>query len=232
MTDRKVVHKKSSGFAPMVGAVVACLVLAAAACYVVFAPFDIDMAHAVADSSEKSTAIAAKAETSSEALDTGQASATGDDQHLEKVLASIELRMQELEKILPSIKTTGKMAEERSLDNKIMARELIRYIRIMVLVLLLIAIGFPLMIWLLSRRRLLGLSGLSSELAATMVVVEERQAKLANILKDIQGEIDYLHNMSVPDLKDLIQQAENYLKQNEKDLEKAGVTRNRTQPRQ
>jgi len=38
--------------------------------------------------------------------------------------------------------------------------------------------------------------------------------------------------MSVPDLKDLIQQAENYLKQNEKDLEKAGIARNKTQPRQ
>jgi hypothetical protein len=151
---------------------------------------------------------------------------------LEKVLASIETRMHQLEKILPSIKTTGKMAEERSYDNKMMARELIGYIKIMVFVLILIALGFPLIIWLLSRRRILGLSGLSSELAATVVLVEERQAKLANVLKDIQGEVDYLHTMSVPDLKDLIQQAENYLKQNEKDLEKAGIPRNKTQPRQ
>ena len=74
----------------------------------------------------------------------------------------------------------------------------------------------------MSRKRILGLSGLSTEVAATLLVIEERQAKLANILKEIQGEIDYLHTMSVPDLKNLIQQAESYLKQNEEDLEKAG----------
>jgi hypothetical protein len=85
-----------------------------------------------------------------------------------------------------------------------------------------IAVAFPLTIWLLSRKRILGLSGMSSELATTLLIIEERQAKLAIILKEIQGEIDYLHTMSVPDLKNLIQQAENYLKQNETDLENAG----------
>ncbi len=223
MTDRKMVHKRSSGFVPIVGAVLVSLALAAAICYVTFAPFQIDTAHAVADSAGNPAGT--------QVLDAEQPPPARV-QHLEKVLASIETRMHQLEKILPSIKTTGEMAEERSLDNKIMSRELIRYVKVMVFVLILIAIGFPLMIWLLSRRRILGLSGLSSEVAATMVLVEERQAKLANILKDIQGEIDYLHTMSVPDLKELIQQAESYLKQNEKDLEKAGITRNKTQPRQ
>jgi hypothetical protein len=113
-------------------------------------------------------------------------------------------------------------ATSRSYEIKMMARELIGYIRIMVAVLVVIAVGFPLTIWLMSRRRLIGLSGLSGEVTATLVLVEERQAKLANILKDIQNEIDYLHTMSVPDLKNLIQQAETYLKQNEKDLELVG----------
>lgn len=113
-------------------------------------------------------------------------------------------------------------AEERSLDIKMMSRELIGYVKLVVVVLVAIALVFPLTIWVMSKKRILGLSGLSPELAATLLVVEERQAKLANILKEIQGEIDYLHTMSVPDLKNLIQQAENYLKQNETDLEKTG----------
>ena len=98
----------------------------------------------------------------------------------------------------------------------------------MVIALIVIAVGFPVIIWLLSRKRILGLSGLSTEVAATLLVIEERQAKLANILKEIQGEIDYLHTMSVPDLKNLIQQAESYLKQNEEDLEKTGSRKEQT----
>jgi hypothetical protein len=111
-------------------------------------------------------------------------------------------------------------AEIRSYENKMMARELIRYVKIMVTALVVIALGFPLTVWLLSKKRILGLSGLSQEVSATLLVVEERQAKLANILKEIQGEIDYVHSMSVPDLKNLIKQAELYLQQNERDLAK------------
>ena len=128
----------------------------------------------------------------------------------------------EIEKTLQSIKVTGEKAEERSYFNKMLGAELIKYLRLMVIALIVIAVGFPVIIWLLSRKRILGLSGLSTEVAATLLVIEERQAKLANILKEIQGEIDYLHTMSVPDLKNLIQQAESYLKQNEEDLEKTG----------
>ena len=102
-----------------------------------------------------------------------------------------------------------------------MARELIRYVKIMVAVLAAIAFGFPFTVWLLSKKRILGLSGLSQEVSATLLVVAERQAKLAHILKEIQGEIDYVHSMSVPDLQSLIKQAENYLKQNETDLTKS-----------
>jgi molecular chaperone DnaK (HSP70) len=79
----------------------------------------------------------------------------------------------------------------------------------------------------MSRRRLLGLSGLSTEVTATLLLIEERQAKLANILKEIQGEIDYMETLSAPDLRKLIDQAEKYLKQNESDLERAGSKSNR-----
>ena len=79
----------------------------------------------------------------------------------------------------------------------------------------------------MSRKRILGLSGLSDELAGTLLTVEERQAKLASILKEIQGEVDYLHTMSVPDLKGLIAQAERYLELNEHDLENAGGRKGR-----
>jgi hypothetical protein len=135
---------------------------------------------------------------------------------------SPEERLSMIEQTLESIRSTGQKAEERSLQNKLMARELISYIKVMVMVMVFIAIGFPLAIWTLSRKRLLGLSGLSTEVTATLLVVEERQAKLTNIMKEIQGEIDYLHTMSVPDLRNLIQQAEKYLEQNEHDLERVG----------
>jgi predicted PurR-regulated permease PerM len=129
-----------------------------------------------------------------------------------------EQRIEQIEEMLRQIKDTGEKAEDRSYYTKMLARELVGYVRITVGVLIAIAIIFPLTIWLMSKKRLLGLSGLSQEVAATLLVVEERQAKLATILKEIQGEIDYLHSMSVPDLKNLIKQAEKYLEQNEKDL--------------
>lgn len=138
---------------------------------------------------------------------------------MEGTLQDMKARM---ESTLQDIKDTGEKSEVRSYQNKMMARELIKYVQLMVGVLVLIAVGFPFTVWLLSKKRILGLSGLSQEVSATLLVIEERQAKLANILKDIQGEIDYLHTMSVPDLKNLIKQAENYLEQNEKDLAKAG----------
>jgi hypothetical protein len=136
--------------------------------------------------------------------------------------AQIELAQSQLP---PEAIELIKSSERRGYENKMMARELLRYVKVMTIILALAAVGFPLSMWLLSRRRLLGLSGLSSEVSATLLVVEERQAKLANVLKDIQGEIDYLHTMSVPDLKNLIQQAEKYLEQNEQDLEKAGLAK-------
>jgi hypothetical protein len=144
---------------------------------------------------------------------------------------SLEARLELLEKDYQSMKATNEKAESRTYEIKMMSRELIRYIKAITIILALIGLGFPFVIWLLSKKRIIGLSGLSGEVAATLLVVEERQAKLANILKDIQGEIDYLHTMSVPDLKNLIQQAENYLKQNEQDLEKTGVVKDQDKSR-
>jgi len=135
--------------------------------------------------------------------------------------SSIENRFENIEKTLESIKSTGEKAEDRSYFNKMASYEVIRYLKIMVILLVLIALGFPLAIWIINRNWSSGYSSSSQELAETLLTVEERQAKLANILKEIQGEIDYLHTMSAPDLKNLIQQAENYLKMSQKDIDKA-----------
>lgn len=151
---------------------------------------------------------------------------------------TVEERIRRLEGMLLDMKSTGERNESRSFYIKLVTYELIAYLRWIVAALLAIALVFPLTIWLMSRRRILGLSGLSDELAGTLLTVEERQAKLANILKEIQSEVDYLHTMSVPDLKGLIAQAERYLEQNERDLEKTGSRKGRgsasesTPPRQ
>jgi len=137
--------------------------------------------------------------------------------------------MAEVEKTLQSIKATSEKEETRGYYNKMVGRELIRHVRVIVIILAIVAVAFPLAIWLMSRKRILGLSGLSAEVAATLLVIEERQAKLANTLKEIQDEIDYLHTMSVPELNNLMQQAESYLKQNQTDLEKAGSVRRKPQ---
>ena len=136
--------------------------------------------------------------------------------------SSIENRFETIEKTLEKIKITGEKAEDRSYFNKMASTEVIQYLKAMVLLLVLIALGFPLAIWIINRSGLSGYSSKSQELAETLLTIEERQAKLANILKEIQGEIDYLHTMSAPDLKNLIQQAESYLKMNQNDIDKAG----------
>lgn len=138
---------------------------------------------------------------------------------------SLENRIRRIEEVINSVKMTTEMAEIRSYQNKMMGRELVRLVRAAVVVLVLIGIGFPLILLFLSYKRVLGPPGLSSEVAATLLEVEERQAKLTNILRDIQGEMDYLHTMSVPDLKRLIEQAESYIEQNERDLAETDARR-------
>ncbi len=146
---------------------------------------------------------------------------------LRKVLNRINEQSEQTDKNLKDMSEKITKAEDRSWYNKMLGIESLSYLRIISVLLLVIAVVFPLTLWLLSSKRLIGLSGLSSEVASTLVLVEERQAKLANILKEIQGEVDYLHTMSAPDLKNLIQQAEAYLKQNEQDLSASGVKKQR-----
>jgi peptidoglycan hydrolase CwlO-like protein len=136
--------------------------------------------------------------------------------------ASIENRFEKIEKTLESIRFTGEKAEDRSYFNKLVSFEVFKYLKVMVALLILIALGFPLAIWLMTRSSSFQASARSQDLAETLLTIEERQAKLAHILKDIQGEIDYLQTLSAPDLKNLIQKAENYLKLNEQDLKQAG----------
>lgn len=209
MTDRKS-DKGQAGFFSIRSP--CCLALAATFCCLIYLP--------VLAQETSSDSVPRKTETYT-ALP-----APGEEALVQSNLSQ-EARIEEIEKTLQSIKATGEKAEERSYFNKMLGAELIKYVRLMVIALIVIAVGFPVVIWLLSRKRILGLSGLSTEVAATLLVIEERQAKLANILKEIQGEIDYLHTMSVPDLKNLIQQAESYLKQNEEDLEKTGSRKNK-----
>lgn len=118
-----------------------------------------------------------------------------------------------------------KRAEIRSYENKMMARQLIRLVRWVIGILLVIAVLISLSLWMLGRQRAVPQSDLSAEITSTLVAVEERQAKLTNILREIQQEIDYIHSMSVPDLKKLIEQAERYIEQNEKDLGSAAAAR-------
>jgi hypothetical protein len=208
MTYKKPINYGRMGF--LAGGTFFALVLIAAFCFLPHGPDFGGTTMAVASGPEYGLAKIAQA--------TGKASEQPSN-------STTEQRIEQMEKTLQSIKTTGEKAEDRSYSNKMMSAELIGYVRLVVVVLIVIAVAFPLTIWLLSRKRILGLSGMSSELATTLLIIEERQAKLAVILKEIQGEIDYLHTMSVPDLKNLIQQAENYLKQNETDLENAGRRR-------
>ncbi|MEW6533510.1 MAG: hypothetical protein AB1473_21960 [Thermodesulfobacteriota bacterium] len=147
---------------------------------------------------------------------------------LEKAIAQLAAQggmSPEYRKLFEQMLDLIQKTESRTYDTKLMGMELITLLWVAIVVLVFIALSFPLSLWLLSKWRLIGLSGLSSEVAATLVLVEERQAKLVNILKDIQGEIDYLHTMSVPDLKKLVEQAEKYIEQNERDLAGAGVPR-------
>ena len=136
--------------------------------------------------------------------------------------ASVENRFEKIEKTLESIRVTGEKAEDRSYFNKLVSFEVFKYLKVMVALLILIALGFPLAIWLMTKSSSFQSSARSQDLAETLLTIEERQAKLAHILKDIQGEIDYLQTLSAPDLKNLIQKAENYLKLNEQDLKQAG----------
>jgi hypothetical protein len=143
------------------------------------------------------------------------------------VRSALEKRISVIEDVLGEITKTSVRLDERSYQNKMMGRELVNNSRLMVVVLIIIAVTFPMSLWLLSRKRLIGLSGLSSEVTATLLVVEERQARLANVLRELQDELEMAHSqpasVSPSQLRKLIEQAEEYIKANEQDLAKAGA---------
>ena len=58
--------------------------------------------------------------------------------------ASIENRFEKIEKTLESIRVTGEKAEDRSYFNKLVSFEVFKYLKVMVALLILIALGFPL----------------------------------------------------------------------------------------
>jgi hypothetical protein len=138
---------------------------------------------------------------------------------------AVEIRFAEIEKLLQDMKITLGKAERRSLENKLMNFAVVAWVKAVFIALIIIAVSFPITIWLISRKRLMGLPGLSDEVAATIVVVEERQAKLVSILKEIQSEVEYLQSSAGPDLKNLLEQAEKYLQQNKRDLERIDTNR-------
>jgi Flp pilus assembly protein TadB len=199
---------KGRGPGPVVAALLACLVVAA-------------FLWPVADASDHQSIESARSAVTKYLM--AQADAAGPAAAAAAKLE--EDRLKHIEEVLNSIQGTGKAAEERSLFNKIMALKMVQLAQVMVALLVVIAVGFPLTLWFLARRRVAPAPGLSQEIAETLVVVEERQAKLVSILRDIQSEIDYVQSMSVPDLKKLIEQAEKYIEQNERDLTKTGLPR-------
>ncbi len=78
--------------------------------------------------------------------------------------SSIENRFENIEKTLEKIKETGEKAEDRSYFNKMASTEVIQYLKAMVLPSILIALGFPLAIWIINRSGLSGYSSKSQEL--------------------------------------------------------------------
>ncbi|MEW6351944.1 MAG: hypothetical protein AB1646_23080 [Thermodesulfobacteriota bacterium] len=128
-------------------------------------------------------------------------------------------RLDSWEKLLLKMSVLLEKAEDRSYDTKLMARQLIRTLRVVVILLFVIAFAVPISIWFLGRGALLGMP---SDMAAALVAIEERQAKLVNIFKEIQDEMEVLQSVSGPDLKNLLSQAAEYMKQNEQDLRTAG----------
>jgi hypothetical protein len=148
----------------------------------------------------------------------GQTSSSIDNKTPERDLLADEARMKRMEDAIRDIQVTGDKTESRIYFVKETGYQIISLVKIAVAVLILIAAGIPLVIWVFTRRGLLDFSGHSSKVSDALVEVEERQAKLAGIFKDLQDEIEILNASSAPDLKRLVERAKQYIEQNEKDL--------------
>ncbi len=130
-------------------------------------------------------------------------------------------RTEQPEKILQSTTMTEDKAEHPSPSVRLLTAEVITYLRWIMVALIAIIVSFPVTVWLMSRKRMLALSGLSEELAATLLMVEKRQSKRSNILREIQDEGCDLQTMSRPELKAFVAEAKKYLEQNEPDVEES-----------
>ena len=119
------------------------------------------------------------------------------------------------DKLLGAIKELTDKTDSRTLYIKILVRQLTRLATAAVILLLVIVFTIPVAVWLLGRSKLLGLP---ADVAATLISVEERQAKLVSTFKEIQDEMEVLHFQSGPDLKNLMKSAQEYLTQNERAL--------------
>ncbi|MFH0960355.1 MAG: hypothetical protein V1897_16810, partial [Pseudomonadota bacterium] len=84
---------------------------------------------------------------------------------------AIENRFEKIEKTLESIKVTGEKAEDRSYFNKLASFEVFKYLKVMVALLILIALGFPLAIWLITKSSSFQASARSQDLAETLLTV-------------------------------------------------------------
>jgi hypothetical protein len=149
-----------------------------------------------------------------------QASLSNDSKTPERGLSTEEPRMKRIEDAIRDIQVTGEKAESRTYYVKMIGYEIIDLVKVAIAILILIAAGIPLAIWVFTRRGLLDFSGHSSRVAAALVEVEERQTKLVSIFKDLQDEIEILNASSAPDLKKLVERARQYIEQNERDLDR------------
>ena len=122
-----------------------------------------------------------------------------------------------MEKLLKAIERTSYKAERRSYENKMMARELIGNVRAIIIVLAITAISFPVSLWIVGTRLLRAL-GLSTDMAETIIAIEERQAKLSQTLKELQQELELLDFGSVPTVKKLVDSAQEYVDDADRDL--------------
>ncbi len=151
------------------------------------------------------------------ALPTGHTLVKGDP--VEKQPSGPSSGIDPADKVFTEIVDSLKKAEPRTYELKMMARQLIRITTVAVVLLFVIAFAIPICVWLLGRSKLLGLP---ADVAATLISVEERQAKLVSTFKEIQDEMEELHSQSGPDLKDLIKRAEEYMTRNEQALKSGG----------
>ena len=111
---------------------------------------------------------------------------------------------------------TGK-TERRSLENKIMVRESIRNVRAIMIILIVAVILLPVSL-LIVGTRLLRIFTQSKTVSDTLLLLEQRQTKLAETLRELEQELEMLEYGSVPAVKGLLETANEHIGEAERDL--------------